>query len=222
MSDIDTPAPHQLPEEPRGFRPSARRRNRLAAGVALGAIAIGGNIAVYSALNSSEPAVQVVRDVAAGDAITSDMLRTVDVNVDATVNVIEGVDLRSLVGQYARVRLVSGSLVTRQALQVGPLVSVGNAIVAFEVDASQLPVGVRERVPVRLVIPADRGDDDQTPLSIDGRVVGFPTESDSGVGRVSVSVELNDADAVVVASADDVRVVLLVPSPDPAAAGLGE
>jgi len=222
MSDIDTSASQQLPDEPRGFRPSARRRNRLAAGIALGAIAIGGNVGVYSALNSSEPAVQVVRDVAAGEAITSDMLRTVDVNVDATVNVIEGVDLRSLVGQYARVRLVSGSLVTRQALQVGPLVSVGNAIVAFEVDASQLPVGVRERVPVRLVIPADRGDDDQTPLSIDGRVVGFPTESDSGVGRVSVSVELNDADAVVVASADDVRVVLLVPSPDPAAASLGE
>jgi hypothetical protein len=222
MSDIDTPAPHQLPDEPRGFRPSARRRNRLAAGVALGAIAIGGNIAVYSALNSSEPAVQVVRDVAAGDVITSDMLRTVDVNVDATVNVIEGADLMSLVGQYARVRLVSGSLVTRQALQAGPLVSIGNAVVAFEVDASELPVGVRERVPVRLVIPADRSDDDQTPVSIDGRVVGFPTASDSGVGTVSVSVELDDADAAVAASADHVRVVLLVPSPDPAAAGLGE
>ena len=199
MSDIDTPAPHQLPEEPRGFRPSARRRNRLAAGVALGAIAIGGNIAVYSALNSSEPAVQVVRDVAAGDAITSDMLRTVDVNVDATVNVIEGADLSSLIGQYALVRLVSGSLVTRQALQAVPLVSVGNAVVAFEVDASELPVGVRERVPVRLVIPADRSDDDQTPVSIDGRVVGFPTASDSGVGTMSVSVELDNADAAVAA-----------------------
>jgi hypothetical protein len=222
MSDIDTPTPPQLPDEPRGFRPSARRRNRLAAGVALGAIAIGGNIAVYSALNSSEPAVQVVRDVAAGDAITSDMLRTVDVNVDATVNVIEGADLRSLIGQYARVRLVSGSLVTRQALQAVPLVSVGNAVVAFEVDASELPVGVRERVPVRLVIPADRSNDDQTPVSIDGRVVGFPTASDSGVGTMSLSVELDDADAAVAASADHVRVVLLVPSTDPAAAGLGE
>ena len=222
MSDIGTPAPHPRPDRPRGFRPSARRRNRLAAGVALGAIAIGGNVAVYSALNSSEPAVQVVRDVAAGEAITSDMLRTVDVDVDATVNVIDGADLQSLVGQYARVRLISGSLVTRQALQTGPLVSVGNAVVAFEVDSSELPVGVRERVPVRLVIPADRGDDDRTPVSIDGRVVGFPTESDVGIGTVSVSVELNDADAAVVASADDVRVVLLVPSPDPAAAGLSE
>jgi hypothetical protein len=222
MSDIGTSAPLPTPDRQRGFRPSVRRRNRLAAGVALGAIAIGGNVAVYSALNSSEPVVQVVRDVAAGEAITSDMLRTVDVDVDATVNVIEGADLRSLVGQYARVRLVSGSLVTRQALQTGPLVSVGNAVVAFAVASSELPVGVRERVPVRLVIPADRGDDDQTPVSIDGRVVGFPTESDVGIGTVSVSVELNDADAAVVAAADDIRVVLLVPSPDPAAAGLSE
>jgi hypothetical protein len=222
MSDIGTSAPQPTPDRQRGFRPSARRRNRLAAGVALGAIAIGGNVAVYSALNSSEPVVQVVRDVAAGEAITSDMLRTVDVDVDATVNVIEGADLRSLIGQYARVRLVSGSLVTRQALQTGPLVSVGNAVVAFAVASSELPVGVRERVPVRLVIPADRGDDNQTPVSIDGRVVGFPTESDIGIGTVSVSVELNDADAAVVAAADDVRVVLLVPSPDPAAAGLSE
>ena len=39
----------------RGFAPSARRRNRIAAGVALAAIAVAGNFLVYSALESAEP-----------------------------------------------------------------------------------------------------------------------------------------------------------------------
>ncbi len=205
------------PERVRGFRPTARRRNRLAAGLALGAVAIGGNVLVYSSLDSSEPVVQVVRDVPAGRQITPDMLRTVDVDVDATVNVIPGTDLGSLVGQYAKVRLVSGSLVVRTALQSDPLLNPGNAVVAIEVKAAELPVGLRERVPVQLVISRPASDDSAVPATIDGRIVGLPVASDSGLGTQSVSIEVAAADASAVAAADDVRVVLLVPSEDPAA-----
>ncbi len=72
----------------RGFQPASRRRNRIALGVLLAAIAIGGNIYVYSTLDAKEPVVQVVRDVPAGEQITADMLRTVDVDADSTVNVV--------------------------------------------------------------------------------------------------------------------------------------
>ena len=130
-------------ERVHGFRPTARRRNRLAAGLALGAVAVGGNVFVYSSLDSSEPVVQVVRDVPAGTQLTADMLRTVDADVDATVNVIAGAELDTLIGQYARVRLVSGSLVVAPALQSTPLVSPGNAVVAIEARASELPIGLR-------------------------------------------------------------------------------
>ena len=151
------------PSAERGFQPASRRRNRIAAGVALAAIAIGGNLWVYSNLDTSEPVVQAVRDIPAGEQITTDMLRTVDVDVDSTVNVIAGDQLDSLVGSYAKVRLVSGSLVTAEALQPTPLVTPGASVVAIQVADGSLPIGLRERVPVLLVVPADRSAADSVP-----------------------------------------------------------
>ena len=43
----------------------------IAAGVALAAVAIGGNALIYAQLNNAEPVVQVVRDVPAGQQVTS-------------------------------------------------------------------------------------------------------------------------------------------------------
>lgn len=199
-----------------GFRPTARRRNRLVAGLALGAIAIGGNVLVYSSLDSKSSVVQITRDVPAGELITADMLRPIDVGIDDSVSMISADEMASLVGQYARVRLGAGSLVVRPALQLEPLVSVGNAVVAVEVKSAELPNGLRERVPVRIVIPPANSAPDQTPRAIDGRIVGLPTPSESGVGTQSVSIEVAEADAPIVAAAPAVRIVLLVPSEDPA------
>jgi hypothetical protein len=201
-----------------GFQPSARRRNRIAAGVALAAIAIGGNLFVYSALDESKPAVQAVRDVPAGEQITADMLRTVDVDVDSTVNVIAGDRLDSLVGSYAKVRLVAGSLVTAEALQPTPLVTAGTSVVAIQVADGSLPIGLRERVPVLLVVPGDGSATGAGVVSISGRVVGLPTETSSALGLLSLSVEVAAADAATIAAAEGVRVVLVEPSEDPAAA----
>jgi hypothetical protein len=195
----------------RGFQPVPRRRNRIALGVLLAAIAIGGNLFVYAGIDSSEPAVQVVRDVPAGEQLTADMLRTVDVDADSTVNLVAGERLDSLVGTYAKVRLVSGSLLTAEALQPGPLVSAGSSVVAIQVADGTLPIGVRERVAITLVILGDTG-----PTSIDARVVGLPVATSSALGVESLSVEVDADDAATVAAADDVRVVLVEPNDDPA------
>lgn len=201
----------------RGFQPASRRRSRIAAGVALAAIAIGGNLYVYANLDSKEPVVQAVRDVPAGEQITSDMLRTVDVDADSTVNLVDGDQLGSLVGTYAKVRLVAGSLVTADSLQTAPLVAPGSSIVAVQVSDGSLPIGLRERVPVLLVVPADRSNDGSGITSIEGRVVGLPTATTSALGLQSLSVEVAAGDAATIAAADDVRVVLVEPSDDPAA-----
>ena len=207
-----------------GFAPASRRRNRIAAGVALAAIAVGANILVYSSVNNSEPAVQAVVDVPAGAQITSDMLRTVDVDAPSSVNLVPGDQLDSLVGAYAKVRLVSGSLVTPQSVQATSLVGPGNAVVAIQVDEGALPVGLRERVPVQLVIPQAAGATAAAttdPTVIDGVVVALPIATASALGRQSLSVEVAAGSAPIVAGADDVRVVLAEPvaesSADPAA-----
>jgi SAF domain len=200
----------------RGFRPATRRRNRIAAGVALAAVAVGGNLLVYANLDSSEPVVQTVRDVPAGARITSDMLRTVDVDAESTVNVVSADRLESLIGTYAKVRLVAGSLVTSQSVQASPLVTPGSAVVAIQVADGALPAGLRERVPILLVMPGRTAE--ESVASVPGRVVGLPVETASALGLRSLSVEVAAADAATVAAADDVRVVLVEPSTDPAVA----
>ena len=204
-------------QEPRGFQPSKRRRNRIAAGVALAAIAIGGNIFVYSQLNDAEPAIQVVRDVPAGEQITSDMLRTVKVDADSSVNLIDGDELENIVGSYAKVRLVSGSLVTWEELQSSPLVRSGNAVVAIQIPEGALPVGLREQVLIELVLPPDRSATNSTMTVITGWVVALPTPSNNALGTQSLSVEVAAVDAATVAAADDVRVVLSEPLREPTA-----
>jgi len=201
------------------FRPTGRRRTRIAAGVALAAVAVGGNVYVYSTLDDAIPVVQVVRDVPAGTQLTVDMLRTVDADVDDTVNVVAGDRLESLVGSYAKVRMVSGTLVTAETLQAGPLVSPGSSIVAIQLPDGSLPVGIRERSPIQLVIPPAATSDPTgpDPTVIEGRVVGLPVETTSALGDVSLSVEIAVDDAPTLAAADVVRIVLNQPETDPAA-----
>jgi hypothetical protein len=190
--------------------------------VALAAIAVGGNVLVYASLDSKEPVVQAVRDIPAGEQLTDDMFRTVDIDADPTVNLIDGDRLESLVGSYARVRLVAGSLVTPESIQASPLVTPGNSVVAIQVTDGSLPIGLRERVAVVLVVPADRVSDEAESTSIPGQVVGLPTATSSALGLLSLSVEVAAGDAATVAAAEDVRVVLVEPPPpDPGVAPIG-
>ncbi len=200
-----------------GFRPSARRRTRIAVGVALGAAAIAVNLVLYSGLDRRAPVVQVVRDVPAGALITDADVRTVDADVDSSVPVVG--DPADVVGRYAAVRLVAGSLLTDVSLRPQPLVTAGSAVVAVRVPEGALPAGVRERVPVQLVIPppASVGGEQVAPETVDGRVVGLPATSESAPGTLSLSVEVDAPAAAAVAAADDVRVILVEPRPDPAA-----
>lgn len=205
---------NQLPEQTtRGFRPSARRRNRIAAGIALAAGAIGGNLAVYASLDDTTTAVQAVDNIPAGTQVSADMFRVVDVDVDPTVPTVSADQLPLLIGQYARIRIVSGSLVVGIAFQDQALVAPDKAIVAIEIDQDLVPLGVRERSNLQLVT---LGTDD-TPLTVPGRSLAPPAPSASGSGTVSISVEVDTTQAAALATADVVRVVLLPPEADIAA-----
>lgn len=193
----------------RGFRPSARRRNRIAAGVALGAAAIGGNVLVYSSLNDTSSVVQAIDNIPAGTQVTAEMFRAVDVDVDPSVPTIAGDQLDALIGQYAKVRIVSGQLVVPIAFQVDPIVDDGKAIVAIEVDADLMPAAVRERSLLQLVVL----DAEARPLTIPAAAAEVPIPSASGNGTLSLSVSVDVDDAPQIATADVVSVVLLPPGP---------
>jgi hypothetical protein len=196
-----------------GFRPTARRRSRIAVGLVLGALAIGGNLLAYASLDEREGVVQVTTNIPAGARITPDMLRIVDVAGDASLTTVPADDLSALIGQHARVHIVSGSLISHVQVQPMPLVGDGKAVVAVQVASGALPDGIREQGPIRLVVPVPATPDDSSvaPNVVDGIVTAITVDDAAGRSLHSISVELDPAAATWIAAADDVRVVKLPP-----------
>lgn len=201
-----------------GFGGRARRG---ALGVALVAVAVTGNVMLISSASATTAVLQVVRDIPAGNVIAADDLRTVEVGaLDPTVRVVHAVDLAGVIGQHTRTRLVAGSLVVHEVVQAEPLVTPGAAVVAIAVAAAELPVGLRERSRVEVVLPPDpfaatvpitESENRAASVIVPGIVVGLPTDVTSVTGESSVSIEVDRADAHLVVTHDDPRLVLLEP-----------
>ena len=191
-------------------RVGSRARGRLALGALVVAIGVLINVAIYRGVNDKAPVLQLNRDVPAGQQISAADFGTVEIGSDGSFRSVPSGDLNGVIGSYAKVRLIAGTLLAREALQAGPLVAAGASVVAVTVAAGEVPIGVRERSRVSVVIVAS----DRTSTAVQGLVVGLPSPAGSS-GLVSVSIELVAADAVAVASAAKVRLVLL----DPGASG---
>ncbi len=200
--------------EPKGFRPASRRRARVAVGAALAAVAIGGNVLIYSALSDKTEVLQVVRNVRAGELVTNDDLRVVEVDLDPTVPAVGADQIGLVVNQYARVYITSGSLMVQQLVQSTPLVTAGAGVVAVEIRPSRVPSGLRERSRVMIVVVPENSDDEMFVTT--GRVVARGNEVDNVTGVFGLSVEVSESDAPLVAAGNDVRVVVLDPGSDTA------
>lgn len=197
------------------------RARRGALGMALIAVAVTGNVMLISSASATTAVLQVVRDVPAGNIVTADDLRTIEVGaLDPTVRVVHAVDRAAVIGQHTRTRLVAGSLVVHEVLQTAPLVAPGSAVVGIAVAAAELPVGLRERSRVEVVLPPDPfasstpgvdPEDVAESVIVPGIVVGLPTDATSVTGESSVSIEVDRADAPLVVTHDDPRLVLLEP-----------
>jgi hypothetical protein len=192
------------------FRPSSRSRVRIAVGALLTLAAIGVMLTVFASANKRTPVLQVVRDVPAGAQLSVDDVRIIEVSVDSSLAVVPSSQMMAIVGQYAKVRIVAGSLVAPSMLQSTALVAPGAAIVAVSVPSGELPVGLRERSRVLLVFPRSSADD-AAPAPVE-----LPQTTDTVTGRESLSIEVAVGDAAVLAAAAEVRVVLLDPGVDAA------
>jgi hypothetical protein len=176
---------------------------------------VGVVLFVFSTTDKRVAVLQVVRDIPAGTQLNAADLRTIELSTDPSLAVVKASDLATVVGLYAKVRIVTGGLLAAGLVQVAPLVAAGSAVVAVTVPSGELPAGLRERSQVQIVIPPTG--DTEPPLPVVGRVVGLPASPDSTTGQMSVSLEVSAGDAFVVASATRVRIVLLDPGVDSAA-----
>lgn len=209
---MERPAPARptAREAAPSLRPSAKARGRLAAGVLLGVLGVLVNLAVYRGLNDKTPVLRLARDVPAGQQVVADDFTTVKIAADGGFRAVPAGDVNSVVGSYAKVRLVAGTLLAAESLQPDPLVASGSAVVAVTVGSGELPVGLRERSRVRLVLTAGMTGGVVDP--VEGVTVGLPVTPVGGAGnQVSVSVEVPSGDANRVAAAERVRLVLLDP-----------
>jgi hypothetical protein len=197
------------------FRPAPRQRVRIAIGAGLVVAGVLGNVVAYTSLDRRIEVLQLVTDVRAGSVVTAADLRVVAVDVDPTVPVTAAADLASIVDHHAKVHLVAGTLVSPVLVQAEPLLAPGTAVVAIEIRPTLVPTGVRERSSIELIVAPD-GNSDEGRFRAAGRVVTRPSEVDGVTGLVSMSVETDPEAAVLVAAADDVRIVLLDPDADPA------
>jgi hypothetical protein len=167
---------------------------------------------IYASLDDKTEVLQVVRNVRAGEVVTSDDLRVVEVDLDPTVPAVEADQIGLVVNQYARVYITSGSLMVEQLVQPTPLVSAGAGVVAVEIRPSRVPSGLRERSRVMLVVVPENNDDELFVTT--GRVVARGSDADAVSGVFGLSVEVAEADAPLVAAGNDVRVVVLDPGSD--------
>jgi flagella basal body P-ring formation protein FlgA len=180
-------------------------------------IAVGVVLLVFASTDKRVAVLQVVRDLPAGTQLTPDDVRSVDVSADPSLAVVRTLDLPAVVGQYTKVRIVTGGLLATGLLQSQPLVAPGSAVVAVTVPAGEVPAGIRERSQVQVVMPSSGNAHDVAPVApVTGRVVGLPAAPDSVTGQMSLSLEVSAVDAVTVANAAEVRVVLIDPGVDPA------
>ncbi len=203
---------------PRGFRPASRRRARIAAGAALAAVGIGGNVLLYTSLDDTTEVLQLTANVRAGQRIEATDLRVVEVELDATVPVVTADQVGGIVGQYASVYIAAGTLMVDVLVQPDPLVTAGQGVVAVEIRPTLVPDGVLERSRVEIVVT----DDNQEPVFItEGRVVSVVAADADASDIGSMSVEVNQADAPRIAASDRVRIVLIDPGVDPALPAAG-
>jgi hypothetical protein len=195
-----------------GFQPLGRRRARMLIGALLSVMAIGGNLLLYSSMDSRIEVLQVMRDIPAGAQISLVDLRPVEVWLAPTVNAVRSDQAASLIGGYAKVRLVAGSLVVVEAVQAQPLVAPDAAVVSVQLSEGSVPIGLRERSQILVVIPPPPFTDVGVSRVMQAVVVGLPTTIAGATGRVAISLEVAIPAAVEIAGADDVRILLLDPS----------
>jgi len=145
-----------------------------------------------------ESVVTVVNPVPAGAQITRGDLGLVDIAVDG-ITTVPAAQLASLVGQFATVPLISGTLLSPVALSAEALPGAGQAVVGLQLGGGQLPTdGLRSGDVLRIVrIPGVSGTDttpDADPVLV-ARATVLSSRVDAVNGGTSVSVLVDEADA---------------------------
>jgi len=173
---------------------------------------------LYTSLGDRTAVIAVATDIAYGQVLTEDMLRSVSISTDPDVESIPFAELDSVLGQRAGVDLPAGSLLTRGAVAASVIPGAGQELVPVALAAEQVPAtGLRPGDLVRLVgtsgdptaAATGGGDDPAVRVSVEGTVLAVSPPTVGGNVVVDVLVDAADGDELARLAAEG-RLALLV------------
>ena len=193
--------------------PATARLRRNPKWVALGVIALClgalGSFFLYNQLAEAREVVAVKASVFRGDVVTADDLTVVRVGSTPGIDTVPAAQLSGLVGQHARVDMMSGTMLAPG--MVAPIVepAAGHSVVGIKLTSGRAPNGfLRSSSPIRLVAIPPAGatpgyKDAYTGLAIQATVVTATPAADGQSVLVDVDVEAGQAAQAALLAATD-------------------
>lgn len=203
-----------------GLRMRPHRPMRALAGALIVVASIVAALALYARIGDRREVLALARDVPAGAQLTDDDLAVVALATDDAIASMPVSQRDAVVGQYARVSLLAGSLLAGESLQLRPLVDPDRVLMSVVVPAGLVPAGLREQARIALVVtPPTSGGDRPPPILVDAIVAAVPRgvggtagAPDAVEGTVALSVEVPPEYVGVVGEAQAVSVGVLAGS----------
>ena len=193
------------------------RPMRALAGALVVVASVVAALAIYTRIGDRTEVLALSRDVLAGQQIDDADLEVVSMSSDDAIPTIPASQRAAIVGQYARVRLLAGSLLAADSVQPRPIVDPERVLMSVVVPVGLVPVGLREQSRVVLVVtPPTSGGVRPAPVLVEAVVASVPRDlgevvgsADAGQGAVALAVEVPPRDVGVVGEAEAVSVGVL-------------
>lgn len=207
------------PREGLRVRPQRPARALLGALLVVGAVVAA--LTIYTRIGDRREVLAVTRTVLAGEQLSDADLKVVSISSDDGFPSVPAADRALMVGQYARVRLVEGSLLVTQSVQPDRLVDPTRVLMSVPVPLTGVPVGLREGSRVVLVVTPQTGAGARSaPVLVEAAVAAVPSNLGALVGGAEVSstqvvplsVEVAPRDVALIGAAEEVAVGVLDPS----------
>lgn len=184
----------------RVVRERSVRRGRLGVAVALMAVCALGAVALFGYVSRTQPYLAIARDVPVGGQITAADLATVHLNPDPGIAGVPSDRVESVVGKYASVALLSGTLLNANALVDKPFPAPGEQVVGISLKAGQMPSApLRPGVNVLLVSTEEATQDKPATAAPTIRATVVHVIAGARDGTATVSVAVRESDGPVVA-----------------------
>lgn len=202
---------------PRRGTPRRRSPAMVSIGIVLVVLgALGAWRFVGVAASGTHPYLAVFKPVPVGAKVTADDLQVVRITSAAGLNPIPADQEHLVLGKYARVELIAGSLLTADELTDSASPGSGQALVGLQLKPSQRPSrDLRAGDQLTLIETPDpsapSSDADQTPVTWTATVLDVARRADDGSQVIDVVVDAGDASAVATMGNAGRIVAVLVP-----------